>query len=291
MTSTFTKFILLATLSILMYCQRIPSPKIDTGQKDWSVQVDSFQVFSTVMQKTIAASIMLPSAYFRDTNRQFPVVYLLHGYSGDHRSWINRVPELKKWADQLDLILVFPDGQFNAWYLDSPVLDSVRFGTFTANELPRFIDQNYRSMAVPNGRGITGLSMGGHGALFLSAQYPGQFGIASSMSGGLDLRPFPNNWELSHILGTLQEKPENWDQYSVINMLDAFQKHPIPIMIDCGLDDFFFATNQATHEQMLKMGIEHDYVLRPGAHTWDYWERILPYHLLFFHEFFYDANR
>lgn len=290
MNRSFTNFILLASFSILLYCQRAPESKVETSQNDWYVQVDSFQVFSDVMQKEIPASIILPSAYLKDTSRQFPVVYLLHGYSGNHRSWINRVPDLKNWADRLDLILVLPDGQYNAWYLDSPMLDSIRFGTFTAKELPNFIDQNYRSRPTPNGRGITGLSMGGHGALFLSAQYPKQFGIASSMSGGLDLRPFPNNWELSNLLGTLREKPENWDRYSVINMLDAFQENPIPILIDCGLDDFFVEANQATHQKMLAKGIDHDFILRPGAHNWEYWDKILPYHLLFFHEFFYNES-
>jgi len=54
------------------------------------------------------------------------------------------------------------------------------------------------------------------------------------------------------------------------------------ILLDCGVDDFLLDTNRQLHQRMLELKIEHDYIERPGAHTWSYWTNALEYHLLFF---------
>ena len=87
-------------------------------------KVERIDIHSEAMDKSIPASVYLPQVYFQDSTRRFPSVYVLHGYSGEHGSWLELVPEIKDWADRFDQILVFPDGQYNAWYLDSPRLDS-----------------------------------------------------------------------------------------------------------------------------------------------------------------------
>lgn len=251
-----------------------------------SATIDSLLVPSVAMDKTIPASIVLPAVYHQDSSRRFPCVYLLHGYSGRHTSWVDQITTIEKWANLFEVILVLPDGDFNSWYLDSPIKEQHKYATHTGLELPSYIDQNFRTVAQKEGRAITGLSMGGHGAMYLAAQYPNQFGAVGSMSGGLDLRPFPKNWELADILGEASTASQNWEEYSVISQLDRFKDQNIPIYIDCGQDDFFFETNQQAHEKLNQLGIPHEFIVRPGAHTWDYWEKVLPHHLLFFSEFF-----
>lgn len=251
-----------------------------------SATVDSIMVPSATMDKTIPASIILPASYHQDTSRRFPCVYLLHGYSGRHTSWLDQVPELVKWADFFELMIVLPDGDFNSWYIDSPIKEQHQFATHTALELPTYIDQNFRTIPQKTARAISGLSMGGHGALYLASQYPAQFGVVGSMSGGLDLRPFPENWELAAILGDPNTAADNWQNYSVISQLDRLQGQNIPIYIDCGQDDFFFEVNVAAHKRLNELNIPHDFIVRPGAHTWAYWEKVLPHHLLFFSESF-----
>ncbi|MEM6378390.1 MAG: esterase family protein, partial [Bacteroidota bacterium] len=83
---------------------------------------------------------------------------------------------------------------------------------------------------------------------------------------------------------------ENWAAYSVINQLERLKDQNISIYIDCGKDDFFFETNLQTHQKLDELEIPHDFIVRPGAHTWDYWEKVLPHHLLFFSEFFKKTN-
>ena len=57
-------------------------------------------------------------------------------------------------------------------------------------------------------------------------------------------------------------------------------------MIDCGTDDFFYEVNQRLHEGTSLSQYPHDYIIRPGAHNWDYWSNAIKYQALFFHDYF-----
>ena len=276
------------TIGLIILCLSCQTGVTNTTDTDNSAfqaffpTIDTIQVFSDAMDRSFPATIVLPRQYQADSNLVFPVVYLLHGYSGSHQDWLKNVPTLGDLASEYNIIIVLPDGAYNSWYLDSPLKEEHRFATFVGRELPAVIDQNYRTKKAAKYRGITGLSMGGHGALYLTTQYPDQFGAVASMSGGLDLRPFSDSWEIKDLLGSIEEYPQYWSQYSVINNLENLRAKEIPILIDCGIEDFFFETNQAAHQQLLKLDIPHDYFVRPGGHSWDYWINALPYHLLFF---------
>ena len=123
------------------------------------------------------------------------MLYLLHGYSGRYDSWVSLKPTLPQDATRLGMIVVCPDGQ-NSWYWDSPIDPKFQFETYVSKELVQYIDQNYKTITSPKGRAITGLSMGGHGGLWLGINHPDVFGACGSMSGGVDIRPFPNNWSM-----------------------------------------------------------------------------------------------
>ena len=136
------------------------------------------------------------------------------------------------------------------------------------------------------GRAITGLSMGGHGGLYLAIKHQEVFGAGGSMSGGVDIRPFPNNWDMSLRLGKYDEHPDNWEKYTVINLLHLIKPNSLALIIDCGTEDFFFKVNENLHQQMLYRNIAHDYIIRPGAHNWNYWVNAVQYQLLFMSNFF-----
>lgn len=78
----------------------------------------------------------------------------------------HQVPALKEYADQYQMMLVCPEGN-NDWYLNSPEIDSLQWETYVAEEVPAYIDSHYSTKASREGRAITGLSMGGHGGLYL----------------------------------------------------------------------------------------------------------------------------
>jgi S-formylglutathione hydrolase FrmB len=254
------------------------------GFSSEAAKVDTVSTSSHDMHKDIKAVVITPADY--STSRKFPVLYLLHGYSGNYGDWINKDPEITRLSDEYHMIIVCPDGNYSSWYFDSAVKTNSKYETYISNELVSWIDKHYSTIATRNGRAITGLSMGGHGALYLAFRHPSVFGAAGSMSGGVDLRPFPQNWELDKVLGKYSENPENWEKNSVINMLYLITPNQLDLIIDCGNEDFFNGCNNKLHEKLLERKIPHDYTVRPGGHTWEYWTNSIRYHTLFFHQYF-----
>jgi len=255
-----------------------------------AAKVDTLQVFSASMQKNIKTCVVVPDNY-KKSKKAFPVVYLLHGYSGNYRSWAKDFKELGKQVDQYGFIVVGVDGNYSSWYFDSPIDPSFKYETYVVKELVPFIDKQYKTIADRKARAISGLSMGGHGALYLSFRHQDIFGAAGSMSGGVDFRPFPENWDIKKRLGPITEFSENWNKNTVTNMLDLVKDNKLKLIIDCGVDDFFMKVNRELHAKMLDLKINHDYIERPGEHNLKYWENSLKYQLLFFYNYFNDAEK
>ncbi|MCE7063939.1 alpha/beta hydrolase family protein [Dyadobacter sp. CY326] len=250
--------------------------------------VDTIQVYSNAMKKNLKAVIIRPDQY--EAGKAFPVVYLLHGHSGNHADWISKVPGFQKAADLHNMIIVCPDGGYSSWYWDSPIDAKSQFETYVSKELVAHIDSKYKTIKDKSGRGITGLSMGGHGALYLAFKHQDVFGAAGSMSGGVDIRPFPNNWGMAENLGKYAEQPERWEKNTVVNMLHLLTPNALALIIDCGTDDFFFKVNENLHDQLVYRNIPHDYLVRPGAHNWAYWTNAVQYQLLFMSNYFNKKN-
>ncbi|MFV0467603.1 MAG: alpha/beta hydrolase, partial [Dysgonomonas sp.] len=190
--------------------------------------VDTVIVHSDKMNIDVKNVVILPGGYDKKSEKKYPVLYLLHGYSGNFGSWIALKPELPKEATRLGMIIVCPDGK-NAWYWDSPVDPKLQYDTYVSKELVGFIDRNYKTIQTPKGRAIAGLSMGGHGALWLAINHQDVYGACGSMSGGVDIRPFPNNWEMSKSLGSYKDNKELWESHTVINQLNKIEPNSLAI--------------------------------------------------------------
>src|SRR5687768_15023344 len=199
--------------------------------------VDTVETYSASMKKNIKAVVVTPDNYASAT--ALPVVYLLHGYSGNYSDWVKKAKGFEKLADSYQLIIVCPDGN-NSWYWDSPVDNQYKYETYVASELITWIDSKYKTIKDKKGRAITGLSMGGHGALYLAFRHQDVFGAAGSMSGGVDIRPFPENWEMAKRLGKYSERPEAWEKHTVTNLLYLLTTKSLSLIIDCGTQDFFY---------------------------------------------------
>jgi S-formylglutathione hydrolase FrmB len=251
----------------------------------FAATVDTLSIYSAAMKKSFNCVIIKPATYKKE-KKGFPVVYLLHGYSGAYNDWIQRVPALKNYADEYALLIVCPDGGYSSWYFDSPVDSSMRYETYIGKEIPDFIDKHYKTIKDRKARAITGLSMGGHGGLFLGFRHPSTFGACGSMSGGVDLYSSKNKFEISKRLGDTVTFAGNWKNYSVMNVIETIPADPLAIIIDCGTEDFFYNINKALHEKMLRLKIAHDYIERPGKHDWNYWQNAVKYQLLYFRGYF-----
>jgi S-formylglutathione hydrolase FrmB len=246
--------------------------------------IDTVSIYSNSLHKQVKFVIIQP----KQNQSPLPTVYLLHGYSGNYASWVEIAPQLQAKADQLQLTIVCPDGA-NSWYYDSPIDSSIQYESYVIKDLVPYIDQHYPTINDKAKRAITGLSMGGHGGLYLSIRHSDIFGAGGSTSGGVDIRPFPNNWEIKKALGEYEKNQSVWDANTVMTLVDGLKKNQLKIIIDCGLDDFFLKVNRSLHEKLQALKIEHDYIERPGAHNAPYWKNSIDYQLLFFKKFFDNA--
>jgi S-formylglutathione hydrolase FrmB len=244
--------------------------------------VDTVSIYSNAMKKSFKCVVIRPST-LQDRPVLLPVVYLLHGYSGNYRNWINRVPALTRYADTYMMMIVCPDGGFSGWYFDSPLDSSMRYETYITKEVVDYIDKHYATIKSRNGRAITGLSMGGHGGLFLGLRHTDLYGACGSMSGAVDMESLHSSYDIKKLLGDTITYASNWKKYSVMNLVESYKaSDSLPMIIDCGTEDFFFSSNHALHEKMLRLKIPHEYIERPGKHDWAYWSNAIEYQLLFF---------
>ena len=256
--------------------------------------VDTVSIYSNAMHKDFKCVVLIPDTYYSSYSppgdlktKTYPVVYLLHGYGGWYSNWLIRVPELKQYADQYQLMIVCPDGGISSWYFDSPVDTTMKYETYIGKEVPDYIDAHYNTIKNRTGRAITGLSMGGHGALFLAFRHAETFGACGSMSGGVDLNYSRNKFDIIKRIGDTITYADNWKKYVVMNVIENYPKDSLAIIIDCGINDELYAVaNRKLHEKMLLLKIPHDYTERPGKHNWDYWRNSIQYHLLFFRNYF-----
>ena len=247
--------------------------------------VDTVSIVSTSMRKNIKCVVIKPDNY-KKSNTAYPTVYLLHGHGGRYDNWIKRVNQLKQHADEFQVLIVCPDGAVSSWYFDSPVDTTMRYESFIATEVPQYIDSKYRTIKDRKARAITGLSMGGHGGLFLGFRHAGLFGACGSMSGALAIEFITGNqYSINKRLGDTANK-ERYREYSIMKQMESYPKDSIAIIMDCGTEDFIIEMSRVAHQKMLTLKIPHDYIERPGKHDWKYWTTAIEYQLLFFSNYF-----
>lgn len=249
-------------------------------------QADTVVIATSNLATPMKVTVIQPKqALEKDNDRRYPTVYLLNGFSGDYRTWPKMVGTLDSLANQYGMIFVCPDGR-DSWYWDSPVDPKMQMESFFINDLVPYIDKHFPTINNPAQRAITGLSMGGHGALWLAIRHSDIFGNAGSMSGGVDIRPFPENWKMKQRLGEYDKNRQRWTDYTVAGIIPQLKKGQLNITFDCGTSDVFTKVNDQLHQTLLERGIEHDYTSRPGGHNQKYWKNSILYHLLFFNEQF-----
>ena len=254
-------------------------------------RVDSVEIYSPSMRKNIKCLVVTPDNY-TIMGKPYPVLYLLHGWSGNFAGWLGDAPQLRQHADTYQMLIVCPDGGYDSWYLDSPVDSTVRYETHIVKEVVPYVDYYYHTRQERQGRAIAGLSMGGHGAMSLAIRHPEVFGAVGSMAGGLDLRPFKkNNWDLEGVLGDTSTHWQNWEDASVVNLVPRLKGADLPMIIDCGVGDFFIEANREMRRRLLEAGFQHEYTERPGEHNGDYWGSAVDFQVVFFHKFFVSSRQ
>ena len=236
------------------------------------------------MHRNVKAVVIIPKSYTKKNT--YATLYLLHGAYGNYQNWANKVPALQSEANKYEMIIVCPDGAVNSWYFDSPVDSTYQFETHVSTEVPQYIDANYSTKKDRKYRAIAGLSMGGHGAIFIAFRHANTFGACGSMSGALNISTITNGYDVNKRLGVADSTNLYYKNWSVINVIEKAPTDSLAIIIDCGLQDFIIGMSKATHQKLVALKIPHDYIERPGKHDWNYWANAIQYQMLFFNNYF-----
>ena len=254
---------------------------------------ESLKVKSKLMGKEIKYSIYLPADYDK-TNRRYPLLYLLHGYSDDETGW-TQFGQAQEIADKTinngdapPMIIVMPDAEVT-WYMNT-FDNKGRYEDFFTEEFIPYIDANYRTRAKKEFRAVAGLSMGGFGTMLYAAKHPELFAAASALSAAVrtdeEMMAMPDErWENRYatIYGpNLKGKARLTDFYyknSILKLVETISSEKLKTVryyIDCGDDDALVTGNMVLHTELMKKGIPHEFRVRDGAHTWTYWRTALP---------------
>jgi len=226
--------------------------------------------------------VLLPAGYAAAAPRRYPVLYLLHGKSGDHTDWSTRAP-LREAVGQTPLIVVMPDGD-DGWYMDWA--DGVhRYEGQIVRDLIPHVDATYRTIAAREGRAVAGLSMGGYGALRLALAHPDLFVSAASQSGAV--RFTREEWrEDEQIFGSggganrLRIANDLMELAFALRRAQPQWAGPA-LYIDCGTEDFLYDSNTRLRAFLREIDVPYEYHEWPGAHSWEYWSAHLPDQLRF----------
>jgi len=214
-----------------------------------------------------------------DKKVKVPAVILLHGFGGNYKQW-NNIMDAQKYADEYGYILICPDGLVKSWYLNSPAKADWQYENFFFDELMPKIKTDFP--IDTSNLFITGLSMGGHGALWLFLKHTEAFKSAGSTSGGINLRDAIGKFGVPELLGNPEKDSEIWLKYSVIQNIDKLAGSKKGIIFDCGSGDFFYDSNNEMKKKCDSLKINATYISQPGSHNSAYWKKSIKQQFEFF---------
>jgi S-formylglutathione hydrolase FrmB len=245
-------------------------------------------VNSTIMNRPVKYSIYLPPDY-QGSERTYPVVYLLHGYTDDNTGWV-QFGEVNRYADKAiqdgvipPMIIVMPNGD-SSFYINS-YDGAEKYEDFFIKEFMPAIEKTYRIKAQKRYRSVAGLSMGGYGTLIYALKYPDLFAAAAPLSAAVfddaaATSMVDNRWEAT--FGPLFGRglkgnarlTDAWNNNAILKIVEKKSSDDLKKVrywIDCGDDDFLTKGNALLHVALIDKGVPHEYRVRDGAHNWTYW--------------------
>lgn len=256
------------------------------GGYSQSTVYESLSFQSNKLGKKVAYSVYLPEDY-NSSQRKYPVLYLLHGYSDNETNWIHggQVKAISDHTiasgDAVPMIIIMPDA-WDTWYVNQ-YDGKASYEEMFFEELIPYMEKTYRIRSDKESRAIAGLSMGGYGSFLYSLHHPDMFSACCPLSAAvfgdevMKLRKSGGNKELfTRLYG---QGDEHWQKNSVLKLLSDLDKENLPRIryyIDCGDDDVLLDGNMTVHQIMRDKGMRHEFRVRDGGHNWTYWRGSLP---------------
>jgi len=298
----FITFILLAS-SCFVFGQNVDKKSaVATGTLGRVLEHREFD--SKILGHKVYYSIYLPYDY-DFSSRRYPVVYLLHGFTDDETAWV-QFGEVNLAADRAimnreipPMIIVMPDAGVT-WYIND-FQDKEPYEDMFIREFIPFIDAQYRTRAKKEFRGISGLSMGGWGALMYAMRHSDMFAACAAFSAAVWTDEEIINMEdkrydrfFAQLFG-IQLSGQNrlnkhWRQYHPLDLAKTLPEETLKKVrwyLDCGDDDFLYKGNAALHVVLRDRNIPHEFRMRDGGHSWSYWRSGITAGLKFIGESFH----
>ena len=232
-------------------------------QKDLTVR-------SELMNTSVKYSIYLPESY--DGTKKYPVLYMLHGYGGNNNDWLQdntgsiwsgggTMPAYaREYAEKTgkELIIVAPDGG-NNFYCDG-YNGGPKYMSFFFQEFIPYIESTYAIKAEKKSRAIGGLSMGGYGSLYYGTLHPEMFCYVYACSAAINV-------------GVSAPDPAQL----IAQTVSAGKVNEMPgFTLEIGTEDTTVGSNDPFIKTLAGYGIPYEYITRPGAHDWPFWNACSP---------------
>jgi len=270
-------------------------------------RIDCSALPSRVLKQQVHYCVMLPAGYdaavARHPARQYPVLYFLHGLGDNEQTLIksggwNLVEDLRQQHEIGDFLIVAPEGR-DTFYINSAD-GRVRYSDFFLTEFMPYIEHKYSIQRSRRTRGISGVSMGGYGALRFAFAHPELFGSVSAESAALFVWQGAEGArlqkQLGQVLGGVFGNPVNrvhWKENDPIALARKNQARirGMLIYLNCGRnDDYGFETGaEALHKELDAERVPHEFHLYPGNHGAAYFLAHLD-ELMKFHSRAFDAT-
>ena len=258
-----------------------------------SPYVEAVTFHSEALDQEMALNVYLPPSY--DGEQAFPVLYMLHGFTGSQNDW---VPYLgaDKTADQLikagdiDPVIIVSIQYNNSYGLNTSdrtelpcpqCMHNGRYQDYLSQDVIRYIDSNYKTNATKEARYIGGLSMGGFAALYTAFTNPELF----SKVGGHSPAVWLDDWTMAMGLDQwLYPNEEVRKQRDPIELAKTNELTGLSVYLDCGDDDSyrFFEGAELLNKTLQAEGVPSEFHLNDGAHDVAYWSGQLENYLKFY---------
>ena len=266
-------------------------------------RIDCNALNSRVLKYPVHYCVYLPASYAagatKNPPQRYPVLYFLHGLGDNEQTLFNSggwtlLDDLRQRHTIGDFLIVAPEGR-RSFYINSAD-GSVRYSDFFLQEFIPLIESKYRVSSGRKNRAISGISMGGYGALRFAFSHPEMFSAVSAQSAAL-ITESPEELDsaarsgapLGKVLAAVFGNPINVSHWknnspSVLALRNAAVLRKMAIYFNCGQDDNygFEKGAAALHDQLQKEGVKHEYRAYPGDHSLAYFlshfEEVLIFH-------------
>jgi S-formylglutathione hydrolase FrmB len=251
-------------------------------------RIDCSAIRSRILGEAVRYCVLLPAGYDAGSrNQRYPVLYFLHGLGESEKSLFDTggwtlIDDLHQDSKIDDFLMVAPQGK-SSFYINS-ANGKVRYSDFFVREFMPYIESKYRIRSQRAYRGITGVSMGGYGALRFAFAYPQLFGSVSAQSAAL-MTESPRELNgsgrsglpMTGVLASVFGAPINLAHWRQNDPFVLAKKNKAGLLgqaiyFNCGdRDEYNFEVGAKTlHRQLTAEHVSHEFHLYPGDHSFDY---------------------